>query len=238
MAREPLLTQAQKGFLLHAFTASGAIAGLLSLSAVMNGHIRAGLIWLIVCQLIDGFDGPLARRIDIAERVPAISGETLDLVVDFTTYVFVPAAILIASGLAPFWLLVVLGCIIVASAAVYFADTRMKTEDNWFAGFPAVWNLVVFYLLVFPLPPLAMSAIVIFAAIAQAWPIVFVHPIRVRAFRTLTLAMLGIWAIAGCSAIFQDLMPDTITRAALLVTLVYFVGLGVLRRPKSTASEV
>jgi phosphatidylserine synthase len=58
MATEPLLTQAQKGFLLHAFTASGAIAGLLSLGAVMNGNIRAGLIGLIIHQLIDGFDGP------------------------------------------------------------------------------------------------------------------------------------------------------------------------------------
>lgn len=225
-------------YAVHALTASGAAFALLSLIAAFQGDPAEAFFWLGVALVADGIDGPLARRIGIAERVPAISGETLDLVVDFTTYVFVPAAILIASGLAPFWLLVVLGCIIVSSAAVYFADTRMKTEDNWFAGFPAVWNLVVFYLLVFPLPPLAMSAIVIFAAIAQAWPIVFVHPIRVRAFRNLTLAMLGIWAVAGCSAIIQDLMPDTITRAALLVTLVYFVGLGVLRRPKSNASEV
>lgn len=224
-------------YCVHALTASGAAFALLSLVSAFQGDPAEAFFWLGVALIADGLDGPLARRINIADRVPAISGETLDLVVDFTTYVFVPAAILIASGLAPFWLLVVLGCIIVSSAAVYFADTRMKTDDNWFAGFPAVWNLVVFYLLVFPLPPFVMATIVILAALAQAWPVVFVHPIRVRAFRPLTLAMLGVWAIAGLSALVQDLVPDDLTRAALLVTLVYFVGLGVLRRPQSAISK-
>ncbi len=225
-------------YAVHALTASGAAFALLALIAAFQGDPAGAFFWLGIALVADGIDGPLARRIGIGERVPAISGETLDLVVDFTTYVFVPAAILIASGLAAFWLLVALGCIIVSSAAVYFADTRMKTEDNWFAGFPAVWNLVVFYLLIFPLPPLVMATLIILTAVAQAWPVVFVHPIRVQAFRPLTLAMLTLWAIASCSAIWQDLTPDLYTRVALLVTLVYFVGLGILRRPKPTSLEV
>lgn len=225
-------------YAVHALTASGAAFALLALIAAFQSDPAEAFFWLGVALVADGIDGPLARRIGIADRVPAISGETLDLVVDFTTYVFVPAAILIASGLAPFWVLVSLGCIIVASAAVYFADSRMKTEDNWFAGFPAVWNLVIFYLLIFPLPPIIMAALIILTALAQAWPVVFVHPIRVRAFRPLTLMMLTIWGLAGCSAIVQDLTPDLVTRIALLVTLVYFVGLGILRRPKPTSPEV
>lgn len=222
-------------YAVNALTASGAAFALLSLIAAFQGDPAEAFFWLGVALVADGLDGPLARRINIAERVPAINGETLDLVVDFTTYVFVPAAILIASGLAPFPLLVALGCIIVASAAVYFADTRMKTEDNWFAGFPAVWNLVVFYLLIFPLPPMIMAVMVIATAVAQAFPVVFVHPIRVKAFRPLTITMLVIWAIASCAAIVAGLDPDWLTRAALLVTLVYFVGLGVLRRPKASS---
>lgn len=221
-------------YAVHALTASGAAFALLSLVTAFQGDAAEAFFWLGVALVADGLDGPLARRIGISERVPAINGETLDLVVDFTTYVFVPAAILIASGLAPFALLLFLGCVIVASAAVYFADTRMKTEDNWFAGFPAVWNLVVFYLLVFPLPPIVIAVIVLFTALAQAFPIVFVHPIRVQAFRPLTLTMLGVWAVSACSAIVQDLAPDIMTQAGLLITLVYFVGLGILRRPKPT----
>ena len=217
----------------HALTASGTAFALLSLIAAFQGDAAEAFFWLGVALVADGIDGPLARRIGISERVPAINGETLDLVVDFTTYVFVPAAILINSGLAPFGLLVFLGCVIVASAAVYFADTRMKTEDNWFAGFPAVWNLVVFYLLIFPLPPLIITALVLVTALAQAFPVVFVHPIRVQAFRPLTITMLCIWAFSACVAIWQDLDPDPLTQAALLITLVYFVGLGVLRRPKT-----
>lgn len=221
-------------YAVHALTASGTAFALLSLIAAFQGDAAEAFFWLGVALVADGLDGPLARKIGIAERVPAINGETLDLVVDFTTYVFVPAAILISSGLAPFPLLVFLGCVIVASAAIYFADTRMKTEDNWFAGFPAVWNLVIFYLLIFPLPPIVMAVLVIVTAIAQAFPVVFVHPIRVKAFRPLTITMLVVWAIAACAAIFEDLDPGLITRTALLVTLVYFVGLGVLRRPKHT----
>lgn len=220
-------------YAVHALTASGAAFALLSLLAAMQGDPAEAFFWLGVALVADGIDGPLARRIGIADRVPAINGETLDLVVDFTTYVFVPAAILIASGLAPFGLLVFLGCVIVASAAVYFADTRMKTEDNWFAGFPAVWNLVVFYLLIFPLPPIIMAVLVLLTALAQAFPVVFVHPIRVQAFRPLTISMLVVWAIAACVAIFENLQPDLYTRIALLVTLIYFVGLGILRRPKT-----
>lgn len=221
-------------YAVHALTASGAAFALLSLVVAFQGDAAEAFFWLGVALVADGLDGPLARRIGISERVPAINGETLDLVVDFTTYVFVPAAILISSGLAPFGLLLFLGCVIVASAAVYFADTRMKTEDNWFAGFPAVWNLVIFYLLIFPLPPVVMAIIVLFTALAQAFPIVFVHPIRVRAFRPVTIAMLVVWAVAACSAIAQDLVPDIATQAGLLLTLVYFVGLGILRRPKAT----
>ena len=217
----------------HALTASGAAFALIALIAAFQGSPADAFFWLGVALVADGIDGPLARRIGISERVPAISGETLDLVVDFTTYVFVPAAILVNSDLAPFGLLVFLGCVIVASAAVYFADTRMKTDDNWFAGFPAVWNLVVFYLLVFPLPPLVMAILVLITAVAQAFPVVFVHPIRVQTFRPLTLTMLGVWAISACIAIWQDLTPDPLTQTALLITLVYFVGLGIVRRPKA-----
>lgn len=219
-------------YAVHALTASGAAFALVALIAAFQGDAAEAFFWLGVALVADGIDGPLARRIGIAERVPAINGEVLDLVVDFTTYVFVPAAILISSGLAPFGLLVFLGCVIVASAAVYFADTRMKTEDNWFAGFPAVWNLVVFYLLIFPLPPIVMAVLILLTALAQAFPVVFVHPIRVQAFRPLTIAMLVVWAIASCVAIVEDLQADFYTRIALLVTLVYFVGLGILRRPK------
>lgn len=220
-------------YAVHALTASGTAFALLSLIAAVQGDPAEAFFWLGVALIADGLDGPLARKIDIANRVPAINGETLDLVVDFTTYVFVPAAILIFSGLAAFPLLVFLGCVIVASAAVYFADTRMKTEDNWFAGFPAVWNLVIFYLLVFPLPPLVIAALVIVTAIAQAFPVVFVHPIRVKAFRPLTITMLIVWAFAACFTIIEDLKPGIVTQAALLVTLIYFVGLGILRRPKN-----
>ena len=148
MARESLLTQSQKGFLLHAFTASGAIAGLLALGAVMSGHIRAGLIWLIVCQLIDGFDGPLARRIDISTHAPQINGHILDLVVDYVTCVVVPVALLVELNMLPKGQELWFAALIIFTGALWFARTDQETDDHWFNGFPAAWNIVVPTLLI------------------------------------------------------------------------------------------
>lgn len=196
MAREPLLTQAQKGFLLHAFTASGAVAGLFSLSAVMNGHIRAGLIWLIVCQLIDGFDGPLARRIDITTHAPQINGHILDLVVDYVTCVLVPVALLVELNMLPkgseFWL----AALIIFTGALWYARTDQETEDHWFNGFPAAWNIVVPTLLIFDANNATKELVILVFCGLSLSKVQFPHVIRVTKFRPLTLSVATIYFIA------------------------------------------
>src|ERR1044072_9134616 len=94
--------------------------------------------FLGVALFVDGIDGALARRLDVATRLPRWSGDTLDLVVDFTTYVFVPAYAVAAGGLVPPVAEVPLAVAIVVTGALYFADRRMKTAHNYFRGFPAV----------------------------------------------------------------------------------------------------
>ncbi len=96
--------------------------------------------------MVDGADGPLAREFKVAELLPRWSGETLDLIVDFTTYVFVPAYAIAASGLLPKALAIPTGVVVVITGALYFADRQMKTADNYFRGFPGLWNLAAFYL--------------------------------------------------------------------------------------------
>lgn len=109
--------------------------------------------WLGVALLIDGLDGPIARRLNVGEVLPNWSGDTLDLVVDFLTYVFVPAYAITASGLLIPLATYVLGAAIVISGALYFSDRRMKTDDNHFRGFPALWNGAAFYLFLLKPPP-------------------------------------------------------------------------------------
>ena len=85
------------------------------------------------------------------------------LVVDFTTYVFVPAYAISASGLLPEPLAIPAGMAVVITGALYFADREMKTRDNYFRGFPAVWNLAAFYL--YMLEPPAWAAAIGVAAL-------------------------------------------------------------------------
>ena len=102
-------------------------------------------------------DGPIARRLDVVRLQPNWSGEVLDLVVDFVTYVFVPAYAITASGLLLPLAAPMLGIGIVVSSALYFADRRMKAADNHFRGFPALWNAAAFYLFLLHLPPALSS---------------------------------------------------------------------------------
>ena len=84
---------------MHIFTALGAGVALLALLEAVREHWAAMFAWLGVALVIDALDGPIARRLDVVRVQPNWSGEVLDLVVDFVTYVFVPAYAITASGL-------------------------------------------------------------------------------------------------------------------------------------------
>jgi phosphatidylcholine synthase len=187
-------------------------------------------VWLGLALVIDSVDGTFARRLRVAELLPRWSGETLDFVVDFATYVFVPAYAIAASGLLPSFVALALGLIVTVTGALYFADRRMKTSDSYFRGFPALWNVVAFYLLLLkPTPWLGAIAIAVLAAATFA-PIHFVHPIRVPRWRVVNLAALVLWAALAVLALAQNLDPPSWVAAALAAIAVYFVIVGLLRQ--------
>ena len=131
------------GWALHIFTASGVIFAMLSLQAVIDGRVRDGLLWLLLCQVIDGIDGPLARRIDVEIHVLKIDGTVLDLVVDYVTCVIVPVAFLASVNLLPNNLEAALIAVILLTSALWFARCDQETDDHWFNGFPGSWNIVI-----------------------------------------------------------------------------------------------
>ena len=140
-------------FAVHIFTAMGAGIALLAMLEAVREHWANMFGWLGVALIIDAIDGPLARRLDVVRLQPNWSGEVLDLVVDFVTYVFVPAYAITASGMLLPVAAPLLGIGIMVSGALYFADRRMKASDNHFRGFPALWNAAAFYLFLLHLPP-------------------------------------------------------------------------------------
>jgi phosphatidylcholine synthase len=234
MDQKPPLTPATlreaAAFSVHIFTASGAGCALLALMAAVGAAWTEMFVWLGVAVVIDGIDGTFARRLRVAELLPRWSGDLLDFVVDYTTYVFVPAYAMVASGLLPASLALALGLIVTVTGALYFADRRMKTTDSYFRGFPALWNVVAFYLfLLKPAPWLGAIVILVLAAASFA-PIYFVHPVRVPRWRLLNLAALASWAVLAAVALAQNLDPPGWIAAALAVIALYFVIVGLLRR--------
>jgi len=217
-------------FSVHIFTASGAVLALLALLAAVERNWST-MFWLLGATLIvDGVDGFFARRLDVAERLPRWSGDVLDLVVDFLTYVFIPAFAVVASGLLPLPLAIACAIAIILSGALYFADRKMKTSDYYFRGFPAVWNVPLFYLFLLQ-PPAWITAIAVFLlAICTFLPIPFMHPSRVKRGRVITIALLAVWSILACVTLLRDMMPGPWITAGLCAIALYFLGAGLLRR--------
>jgi phosphatidylcholine synthase len=180
--------------------------------------------------IVDGIDGPLARRFRVAEVLPDWSGDTLDLVVDFLTYVFIPAYAIAASGLLPDALVLPAGLLIVITGALYFADTRMKTADNYFRGFPGLWNLVAFYLLVLAPPPWLATAAVAALLVLTFVPFPFLHPLRVERFRAFNIGLLVIWSLLALVTLLYDMSPGRWVTGALCVIGIYILGAGLFRR--------
>ena len=219
----PAVTRAA-AFSVHIFTALGAGVALIALLEAVREHWAAMFAWLGVALVIDAVDGPIARRLDVARVQPDWSGEVLDLVVDFVTYVFVPAYAITASGLLLPLAAPLLGAGVVISGALYFADRRMKTADNHFRGFPALWNAAAFYLFLLHLPP-ALSSLVVAALIALTFvPFNVVHPLRVVRLRGLTLSLLGIWAVLAVFALIKDFNVASPVTIGLCAIAAYIVG--------------
>jgi phosphatidylcholine synthase len=206
-AKKCVISSAVAAFAVHVLTASGAACALIALKAAVAAQWPKMFAWLGAALVIDGIDGSLARRVRTAEVLPRWSGDVLDFVVDFTTYVFVPAYAMVSSGLLPQSIALALGLIVIVTAALYFADRQMKTSDYYFRGFPALWNLVAFYLFVLkPAPWLAAATVLLLAALTFA-PLHFVHPVRVPRWRPLNVAVLFLWGVLAVCALMQNLAP-------------------------------
>jgi len=190
-----------RAWAIHAFTASGAVIAMLALTAVTSGDPQAAFLWLGLAFVVDGLDGPLARRYRVMDVLPRISGEILDLVVDYLTYVVVPAVMLASLGLLPEGWGAVTAGVVLAVSLYTFANKDMKTEDNYFEGFPAVWNVLVLYMWALETDPWANLALIAVCCALTFTRLKFTHPMRVVKLRVLTLTLTGLWAALSLAVV-------------------------------------
>ncbi|MEZ5322080.1 MAG: hypothetical protein R2698_08425 [Microthrixaceae bacterium] len=240
----PDLSRPQIAWAIHVFTAVGIIAGFLALLSALDGSPRASLTWMMVAMVIDGLDGPIARRYEISAVLPHIDGHVMDLIIDYVTTVVAPAFFIHEFGLLPkgFGLLGV--SLMLLSALYLFSLTDIMTEDHYFRGFPAMWNLVVNVMFVLQSPRMVNAVIVVVLTVFTIVPVRFIHPVRVRDLRSITLPVLVIWLAAlvrltwilkhrtefcAVSCLGTD---ERIMQAIVYLGALWIVGVGVARTIK------
>ncbi len=219
-----------KALSVHLLTATGAVLSMFAMLAAVEEKWSLMFLWLVVALVVDGIDGPLARRFDVRANWPTYDGVLMDLIVDYLTYVFIPAYALFKSGLLTGWTGWLAIIAIVYGSVIYFADTRMKTRDYSFAGFPACWNMVV--LVLFALKPAEWLALVIVILLTWAMftNLKFIHPVRTDRWRPLSLGMALAWVLFAGRAAWVEFHPGSWALWGLIVTSVYLTFAGIVQQ--------
>ena len=224
------MTKETKALSVHLFTATGAVFAMLAMLAAADAKWSLMFLWLIVAFFVDGVDGPLARKYDVKTNAARFDGVLLDLIIDYLTYVFIPAFALFKSGLLPGrtgWIAII---IITFASAMYFCDGNMKTKDNSFHGFPGCWNMVVIVL--FALSPnfWFILALISLLAISMFLPVKFVHPVRTLRWRAVTLPMAMAWVVFAGWAAWVDFHPQSWAHWGLVITSIYLATAGLFQQ--------
>lgn len=219
-----------KALLVHLLTGTGAIFAMLALLAAVEEKWGLMYLWLVVAFAVDGIDGPLARKYDVKRNAPEFDGVLMDLIIDYLTYVFIPAYALFASDLLPGWTGWFAIIVITYTSVIYFADTRMKTKDNSFSGFPGCWNMLVVVLFAVKPEFPVIVALVAVLAIAMFLPLKFIHPVRTERWRGLSLPIALAWTFFAGWAAWVDFHPESWAKWGLVATSVYLLLIGIVQQ--------
>lgn len=211
-------------WLVHAYTACGAVLALGMATAIMNDRYRTAFVLMVAATVIDGTDGALARLTRVKEATPFFDGARLDDIVDYLTYAFVPALLLVhAQLLPPGWGGIVAAAILLSSA-YGFAATDAKTDDYFFTGFPSYWNIAALYLFAAKLPPVLNSVILLVLTVLVFVRIGYIYPSRTPVLRGLTIALCLVWGLMLLQIIAKlPEVPATLLIGSLFFPVYYFV---------------
>lgn len=215
----------------HLLTASSAPAGMLAILAAERGDPATALWWMAYTVAVDAIDGTLARAVGVKQVLPWFDGTRLDDLVDYFTYVIVPALFMLWTDLLPPAIAVPLAGAVVVASAYQFCRTDAKTADHYFTGFPSYWNIVAFYLYALGWPTAANAAVVVTFAVLIFVPIRYVYPSRTPTLRALTVGIGLAWGAAVLLALYQILRDGVATAPLVLASLlfpVYYVGLSLV----------
>jgi phosphatidylcholine synthase len=213
-------------WLVHLYTASGAIAAFFGVLAVFAGRYREAFLWMVAATVVDSTDGVLARRARVKAVLPAVDGPKLDDIVDYLTFVFLPVLLLYRSGTLPEgWVALAIAALVLVSSLFGFVAADAKTDDHFFTGFPSYWNVVALYLYVAGLAVSVNAAILVALSLLVFWRVRYVYPTRTPVLREVTLVLGVVWAALILAIVLR--LPEVSTPLVLasLVFPAYYFGL-------------
>lgn len=223
------------GWLVHAFTASGACVGILSLLAVYEGKLMLALWLMSGAIMIDAVDGTFARMVKIKDVVPEIDGALLDNIVDYVNYTIVPCFILLVTEiLPPHWRIFCVVAIIFASS-YQFTQHEAKTEDHFFKGFPSYWNIAVMYLFFLQMSQLANILILLTLAVMSFVPIKYVYPSRLdyltnnKYLRLSIVFLTCMWGVATTGLLWLYPQSNSLLVGISMGYMLVYMGISLYR---------
>jgi phosphatidylcholine synthase len=211
----------------HLYTAFGAVTALMAALALDAGDLRATFLWLCLATAIDATDGVLARALRVKDRLPWFDGGKVDDLVDYLTYVFVPALIVVKTPLVPPMFTLPIAAAMLISSAYGFSrdDAKVASTDHFFTGFPSYWNIVCFYMHVWQTPAAVNAAILAVLVVLVFVPIRYVYPSRTLTWRPATLVLGTTWAASIVLIVWRLPATDGPLLWFSVVFPVYYVAL-------------
>ena len=215
-------------WLAHLYTASSAVLALLATIAIFEYRFRDAFFWLAAAIVVDSSDGVLARTVRVQQRLPWFNGAKLDDIVDYLTYVFVPALFVWRSVLVPAAWTIPVASAMLLSSSYGFNREDAKTSDHFFTGFPSYWNIVVFYLFVMQASQSVNAIILLLLAVFVFIPIRYLYPSRTPYCRLLTIILGLVWGAMLLMMVWELPAVSPILLWGSLLFPVYYVALSLL----------
>lgn len=205
----------------HFYTAIGGVVGMFALFAAAEGRTRDAFLLLLLCMFIDATDGMMARRARVREVLPRFDGAMVDNVIDVMTFVWVPVFIMWHENLLPhpIWLIVPI------LAALYaYGQIDMKTDDNYFLGFPSYWNVVSLYLFLLRPQPVVAVLLVVLPGILTFVPTRYLYPSKNDFLWRTTWAMFIVWNFMVIYLLFQQPLSLGLVLISLYFPIYYMAA--------------
>lgn len=227
MEKFPLWVRKMLANGVHLFTATGAVWGFLTLLAIWEGNFRLAIVYIIVAMFVDGFDGLLARWLDVKTYATWIDGGLMDNIIDYLNYVVVASLLLIrVPDLMPQGLEMVAAVSILLTSAFQFSQVEAKTDENsyFFKGFPSVWNFLVVYMMLLGLNPWVNFAALVICNILIFVPVKYLYPTRNNRLKRLTLVLTYLYGALGVWGLLQyPDVPDWVAPVSFIYVVYYAV---------------